>query len=204
MAIVSQDHPLRCAGRKVNRLGTAPPSNGSVVLADGCPVARHAAATIQHRSFAHRASSERCLPLCCCSASSRCAWCASLPVPHQAKGKQQHARNRRMHGGTGGSSSAQPGIDPRFPILPSFPCMLLSCRCQPPRGIVRVKGRCLPTAGSVEGYWESCTPTERSVGCWSSPKSVDLATGATNPGPSGARRRECLAPNSRYSVKNQK
>ena len=39
--------PRLCrAGRKSNCLGTAPPSNGSVVLADGCPVARHAATAI--------------------------------------------------------------------------------------------------------------------------------------------------------------
>ena len=80
----------------------------------------------------------QCSCCCCYPASSRCAPWASLPAPHQAKGKQQHARNRRMHGGTGGSSAAQPGIDPPCPILPSFPCMLLSCRCQPPRGTVRV------------------------------------------------------------------
>ena len=41
-------------------------------------------------------------------------------------------------------------------------------------------------------------PTERSVGCWSSPKSVYLATGATNPGPSGARGRE--VPSSEFPV----
>ena len=42
------------------------------------------------------------------------------------------------------------------------------------RRIVRAKEQCVPTAGSVEGHWESWMPTERSVGCWSSPSQLTL------------------------------
>ena len=217
-----QDHPLRCAGRKVNQLGTASPSIGSGVLADGCLMARQAATTtpasllcspaiiegtilplsllgwlaMRVKSTAGSPASRkkeaspgasrtaldhgghggtrrnaedgrsrvvlrappcpprsmRLLLLLPGQLAMRASRIAARPASR--KGKQQHARNLRMHGGTRGSSAARSGIDPPFPILPLFPCILLSCRCQPPRGIIRAKGRCLPTAGNLEGHQE--------------------------------------------------
>jgi len=94
--------------------------------------------------------------------------------PRIKKRQETECTETADDGGTGGSSAARSGIDPRFPILPSFPCILLTCRCQLPCGTVRVKGRCLPTAGSLEDHWSGWMRTERSVGCWSSPSQLTL------------------------------